>query len=364
MVITSEYSYIIVGSGVFGASTAYHLSRAHPEAKIALLDRSESFPCPLAASHDFNKIVRADYGNGFYCKLALEARESWKSERLYRPFYHESGMVVLDDTGLARRIVKNYEELKAYSEAVIVRPDEFIKMYGKLFEDADYRGVEEVFVNPLSGWAEATKAVRAVIEAAIENGVEYVKADIKKLNLDLQGACTGVQTSDGRNFTAANVILSTGAGTAKLLADSAASRKVLQAEDRIIAAAVVTGIVNLSVDQIAIFEKAPIFIHSVGEVQGINTETFHTNSGSTKLSPGEVLAPTPEGVLKFCVDVSFKNTTLHERSGQNISAPPNHPDQEQHNVSQILKDECARVVRGIYGKTLEYYQFDSFRICW
>jgi sarcosine oxidase/L-pipecolate oxidase len=71
--MASPFSHLIIGSGVFGASTAYHLSKSHPSASIAILDRSSSFPYSLAASHDFNKIIRADYGNAFYCELALDA---------------------------------------------------------------------------------------------------------------------------------------------------------------------------------------------------------------------------------------------------------------------------------------------------
>jgi sarcosine oxidase / L-pipecolate oxidase len=79
---------------------------------------------------------------------------------------------------------------------------------------------------------------------------------------------------------------------------------------------------------------------------------------------GQVISPTPEGLLKFCVDVSFKNTSLHEKSGQMISAPPDQADQAQHTIPQSLKGECTRVVKGIYGKELADFQFDSYRICW
>lgn len=79
---------------------------------------------------------------------------------------------------------------------------------------------------------------------------------------------------------------------------------------------------------------------------------------------GQVLPPTPDGLLKFCVDVSFMNNSLHVKSGKMISAPPDQPDQAQHTIPQSLKDECRRVVKGIYGKKLENFEFDSFRICW
>jgi sarcosine oxidase/L-pipecolate oxidase len=286
--MASPFSYLIIGSGVFGASTAYYLSKSHPEASIAILDRSSSFPCSLAASHDFNKIIRADYGNAFYCQLALEARNAWKNDPLYKPFYHQSGMVVLDDTGLGRKIIKNYEDLKAHSEAVIIRPDELKARYDGLFADAEYKGVDDIFINPLSGWVEAASAVRAVIEAAVANGVKYIAGDVAKLVLDDNGYCTGVETKDGRTISAEKIILSTGAGTAKLLADSAPDRAELQSEDRITAAAVVTGVVKLNEKQIKRFEKAPIFIHGISGVLGrlqciqrperMRTETLHRTS--------------------------------------------------------------------------------------
>lgn len=117
-------SYIIVGGGVFGASTAQYLSKAHPDASTTLLDRSPTFPCPLAASHDFNKIVRADYGSLFYCELALKAREAWKNYPLYKPFYHQSGLVNMDESDLGRRIIKNYKNLNENTGSEIVGPDE------------------------------------------------------------------------------------------------------------------------------------------------------------------------------------------------------------------------------------------------
>ena len=47
-----------------------------------------------------------------------------------------------------------------------------------------------------------------------------------------------------------------------------------------------------------------------------------------------------------------------------VSAPPDQPDQAQHTIPQSLRDECFRVVKGIYGKELKDIEFDSFGICW
>lgn len=346
MMASSHFDYLVIGSGVFGASTAYHLCISHPEASVALVDRCASFPCSLAASHDYNKIVRADYGNAFYCKLALEAREAWKNDPLYKPYYHQPGMIVLDDTGLARKIIDNYAALDSNSEAMLLTKGDMKKMYDGLFEDADYGGVDDIFLNPQSGWAEATLAVEKVIEVAVSKGLMCLQGDVTKLLFDNSGACIGVNLQGGNTLCTSKLILSTGAGTAKLLADSAPNRAELQSGGRITAAAVITGVVKLTPKQMERFGKAPAFIHSMGDVLG------------------ECLAPTPRGILKFCVDVSFKNTSLHQASGQMISAPPDQLDYAQHTIPKQLKDECARVVNGIYGKELEDYKFDSFRICW
>jgi len=195
---SGKASYLIVGSGVFGVSTAYYLTKAYPEASIVVLDRSLEFPCHLAASHDINKIVRADYDNSFYCGLAIEAKKEWESNPLYAQFYHQSGLVRLDYPSLGRSILKNYEDLKVSTGASIITPDEMKVQHEGLFADADCRGVSEIFYNPSSGWADATSAVNAVVTASIAGGAEFIQGDVERLEFDGNGDCTGVKCTNGR----------------------------------------------------------------------------------------------------------------------------------------------------------------------
>lgn len=51
--------YLIVGAGVFGLSTAYHLL-LEGEKDVHVIDKSEILPAPDAASVDINRIVRYD----------------------------------------------------------------------------------------------------------------------------------------------------------------------------------------------------------------------------------------------------------------------------------------------------------------
>ncbi|KAL9033960.1 MAG: hypothetical protein Q9214_007265, partial [Letrouitia sp. 1 TL-2023] len=121
----TEPSFIIIGAGIFGAGTAYHLAKAIPSAAITLIDRS-SFPCPLASSHDYNRVVRADYGDKFYMSLALKSQHEWRTNPFYKQFFHESGMVNIEGTGLGHRIVQNFKDLGVESKAEVIRQKNFI----------------------------------------------------------------------------------------------------------------------------------------------------------------------------------------------------------------------------------------------
>jgi sarcosine oxidase/L-pipecolate oxidase len=61
---------IIVGGGAWGLSTAMHLNEAG-YLDITVFDRAEQIPSPYSAAWDYNKIVRAEYEDPFYSKLAL-----------------------------------------------------------------------------------------------------------------------------------------------------------------------------------------------------------------------------------------------------------------------------------------------------
>src|SRR5208282_5251312 len=97
-------------------------------AAISLIDR-EPFPCQVGASWDWNKVVRADYTDILYMEKALEAKKIWRSDPLFKPFYHESGMIWISDTNFARTVVDNYRCLKAEEEFQLFIPKEARKLY-------------------------------------------------------------------------------------------------------------------------------------------------------------------------------------------------------------------------------------------
>ena len=270
---STQDSYIIVGAGVFGTSTALHLKAAEPHAHITLIDRTP-FPCPFAASHDLNKIVRADYGDKFYAKLALEAQQQWRENEIYRPYYHESGLLNVEDTGLGQKIIQNYKDLGVEFAARMITPEDAQNDFKSLFKDAKWDDVKEVFWNPRSGWAAASAALARGIETAVADGVSYEVADVAKLLINPGGSCYGVQTKSGQELKADRVLLCTGAHTAKILADSAPHNKDFQSGNRIVAAAVVTADVQLTPEQVEKFQHVPVFVSGMSHTLGKELQPY------------------------------------------------------------------------------------------
>lgn len=262
----SPPSYLIVGAGVFGASTALRLIQKNPSAIITLADRT--IPCRAGASWDWSKVVRADYANIMYMKLAREAMAIWRSDSVYKPFYHESGLIWVDGKGFVQNVIKNYAQLEAREKVRVIKAEEVGELYGGMFANAKCNDMTEVLLNESSGWAEASKVLESVIETAIAGGVKCVKADITTLLFDDEKDCIGVKTADGRMLYAEQIILATGAGTSKLIADSAPGWKDLQVGNRLTAAALFTGMAKLSDAQAGRYKEGPVFLQAGGQNQG------------------------------------------------------------------------------------------------
>jgi glycine/D-amino acid oxidase-like deaminating enzyme len=267
-------SYIIVGSGVFGASTSLSLIRKYPTASITLIDRDPFYaPFRVAASWDWNKVVRADYRDILYTKLGLEAQLLWRTDPVWQPFYHQSGVMWISPTAFAEQVLRNFAELGVEADIRAYSVEEARALYGGLFEDADYTGVKQVLVNRTSGWAEAKEALQNTIKTAVGLGVKYVTAEVTALEFEdspVRKRCYGVKAANGESIGADQVILCTGAFTPKLLVDSAPEWTDLHAGDRIIAAAVTEAIAPLTAEQCHILGTMPVAINDNPTEYGMN----------------------------------------------------------------------------------------------
>lgn len=350
--MASSSSYLIVGAGVFGISTAYHLIKKYPHASITVIDRDAyDAESRVAASWDWNKVVRADYDDIVYCRLALEAQDIFRTEDLWKPYYHETGIWWACRSDYAQLVLDNYKKLGRQADLKAVSIAEAKTLFGGLFNEADYEGVKEVLLNKTSGWAAAGDCLRAVTKKAIELGVKYVVSEVSTLQFNDQEDCIGVQLANGTSLTATHTILCTGAFTSKLLEISAQANAnpSLRSGDRILAAGITTGMTTLSDSDYAQFQNMPV------AVQGYTASTgpFIGSLPPTKNSRE----------LKWWGQTIFSNNQ-EIFPGRFISAPPAGKDYRQWEVSERMKGDIGYAKKVFYGKKGDGWKFDKYRVCW
>ena len=359
-------SYIIIGAGVFGVSTAYHLIKKYPNASITIVDRDAyDADSRVAASWDWNKVVRADYDDIDYCRLGIESQDVFKSDPLWQPYFHETGIYWICRLDFAQKVIGNYEKLGRKADLKAISVEEAKKLYGGLFEDAEYDDVKNVLVNKTSGWGAAGDCLKAVTKECLRLGVKYVVAEVEDLRV-ANARVKGVKTLRGENLTADHVLLCTGAYTPKLLELSAAASGVdeLRAEDRIVAGGIATGMTKLDEQTYPRFASMPVGVQDYDAKRGKCAEMILLSSHTDILGPfiGS-LPPTPDREIKWWSQTIFKNTR-EVVPGRQISMPPPQPDYAQWHVPQKLKDGIDHANKVFYGTRGAHWKIEKHRICW
>ncbi|TGJ80121.1 hypothetical protein E0Z10_g8634 [Xylaria hypoxylon] len=349
---SGQESYIIVGAGVFGVSTAYTLIKKYPNASVTLVDRDAyDADTRVAASWDWNKVVRADYDDIIYCELALEAQDIFRSDPLWKPYFHETGLIWTCRDDYARSVIDNYKRLGRKADIKAVSVEEARKLYNGIFEDADYTGVKEVLINPTGGWGAAGDSLRAITREALKLGVKYEVAEVATLLLSKTGNCSGIKTTKGKVLKATHTLICAGAYTPTLLEYSAVNSGLpnIAAGFRLIAGGITTGMAKLDDESHAIFGSMPVAFQGYTTAQG-------PFIGS--------LPPTPDDrEMKWWGQTIFKNTR-EVLPGHYVSSPPPKPDYAQWEVSKRLKDDIKYANKVFYGKKTAHWNLEKHRICW
>ena len=230
---SSFSSVLIIGAGNFGAATALSLIKKGG-VKVTLVDTAP-YPNPRAASHDVNKIVRDDYPDKLYMRMLAKAMAHWRTDDMYKTWYHEVGMLRADESSFGEESIAAYREMGIANDSEFLPVEEVRKRWNGAFASANFGNLSRILYNPNVGFAEADKALGAVVQAAIDLGVEYVLGVMDTLEFGADGQCTGVKLQDGETLQADKILLCTGARTAPLLAQSAPDNKQLHLGERLLA---------------------------------------------------------------------------------------------------------------------------------
>jgi len=92
--LRTDTKVIVVGAGgTIGSSAALHLLRSgYAPSNITVLDTYE-IPSAQSAGNDLNKIMGIRLRNKVDLQLSLEARDMWRNDDLFKPFFHNTGRV-------------------------------------------------------------------------------------------------------------------------------------------------------------------------------------------------------------------------------------------------------------------------------
>lgn len=344
MPASDEPTVLIVGAGIFGTSTAYHLAQHYTDAsRITVIDRTPS-PPSHGASTDINKIIRADYSSRFYCDLAYDAINAWQTWDMLRPYYHRSGWIALDteDSDLAERI-RSTLKARGHDPTEDVPLAEVERRWKGVLKGTELEGFRDAYWNPEAGWCDASAATHSLMQKTLRYGVRYESVDVEEIVLE-SGRVKGVRTTEGRLMSADKILLATGAWTSSLLSpieDHLSIDEDDRVEKQAQAAGVAVAHYKMSAEEMEQLSDMPVVVY--GE-------------------SGEVIPPPKSSqLLKYTNSLTFTNT-ITTASGHKISVPPN---RDQLIVSEKLKRETDAMMSSkvmpsfTHGKKAEYH-----RLCW
>lgn len=340
----TQCEILIVGAGIFGTSTAYHLALSHANpTRITVLDRAPA-PSPNAASSDINKIVRADYSKAFYMNLANEAMGYWTDSPIMKPHFHQTGWVMLDERGsnLADRIRKNFRESGCPDTSADISLEEVKSNWGGVLSGIDTSGYEKAYTNSSAGWADASSAVKSMMSEAIKLGVKYEVGEVTELLCD-DVNLTAVRTEDGRTFTGKKIVLAMGAWTPWIVAPLEKKLEICEENSihrQIQAAGVCVAAFRLSKEEARYYSQMPVLIYG---------------------AKGEVMPPNADRLFKFTNANTFLNTCPHPDTGEYISVPA----PEQNVVPGSLKEQSIEIIRQRIPQMLANGRLPGdWRLCW
>ena len=203
--------YAVIGAGVFGAWTAYHLRRAGNE--VVLLD--EYGPAnERASSGGESRIIRASYGKDeIYTRMAVRSLALWEA------FFARIGRPLLQRTGVLW-IAKPGNEYAQQSR-------ETLRRVGVAFQDLSERDLRRLYpqiqvhegdaaiFEPNSGALMARQAVQAVVAQFLRDGGTYRHAAVQ--TPEGSGHLERLVSSDGERVNADAFVFACGAWLKKVL---------------------------------------------------------------------------------------------------------------------------------------------------
>lgn len=243
---------VIVGAGVFGLSMALKLAK-EGYSSVVVLDRSLP-PVPDGSSNDISRIIRFDYGDETYARLAKEAYDLWSTLPEYKNSFNSAPfMLVSGNSSEDNYSRKSQDVLKRLGYASHDLKDaatakrSFPSLTGGLAAP-DFGG----YYNTAAGWADAGVAITRLRDDCARAGVSFItgrRGTIKRFQLTPNKVITAVETLDGDFIEGDMFVLAAGAWSASLVSF----------EDTTIATGQIVGYIRLTPEEVIKMQDMPIY---------------------------------------------------------------------------------------------------------
>jgi len=223
--MSARFDVVVIGAGVFGAWTAWHLGR---RGKRVLLVDAYGPANARASSAGESRIIRMGYGaDELYTRWSQRSLVQWKDffAATRQNLFHETGVLWLTgkEDARVRETVETLQRCGVSFEEL--SRAELEQRYPQIGLDGITRGLLE----PRSGVLMARRAVAAVVEEAARGGVEYRVAQIAEPRG--AGELNAVIASSGERIEAEAFVFACGAWLGKLFPKVLGSRIFLSRQE-------------------------------------------------------------------------------------------------------------------------------------
>lgn len=202
----NDYDVAVIGAGVFGAWTAWHLQRAGR--RIVLIDAYGPANA-RASSGGESRVTRLSYGkDDIYTRMALESQRSWDelSSRAGLPLFHRIGVLLLwgSDDSYARASVETIRRVGGRVDELSAA--ELARRYPQIRLEGITRGQLE----PASGAIMARRAVQTLVQQVVAKGATYLESAIAPPDPRARGRLAEVTGTGGARVRADTFVFACG----------------------------------------------------------------------------------------------------------------------------------------------------------